>query len=473
MADVTNQDERDIAADILMELGDTGLKRFSGTITEEYLAQLRGTRGVRTYAEMRDNHPVVGGILYAVGTLIRQVPWRIEPASDKSEDKAMSDFVGECLDDMSMSWNDVVSEILTFLPFGWAYHEIVYKNRIGPDEENPENRSRFTDGRIGWRKIAGRAQDTLLRWEFDEDGGVKGMWQQTPQGRICFIPIERAVLFRTTVTKNNPEGRTILRNAAIPYLIQKKLQEIEAIGAERDLAGLPVARVPSAYMSKSATADQKAILAIMKGIVRSVKRDEGEGIILPSDVDPKSGKPLFDLTLMSSGGTRQFDTDKIVTRYDARIAMTMLADFILLGHDKVGSFALSSDKTDLFASAIGFILDHIADVMNRHAIPRLLRLNGESTKSTPILKHGDIEKPDLAALGTYVQTLAGAGMALFPDPAIERHLREAANLPEPDPSAQPEAGTGAGKTDKAGASGEEPIAAPGKGGAQPNDQAKE
>ena len=48
----------------------------------------------------------------------------------------------------------------------------------------------------------------------------------------------------------------------------------------------------------------------------------------------------YDLKLLSTGGRRQFDTNAIIARYDARIAMSCLADFILLGHDKVGTLAL-------------------------------------------------------------------------------------------------------------------------------------
>jgi hypothetical protein len=466
MAETIAANQQDIAADILAELGDTGLRRFSGTISEEFLSQLIGTKGQRVYMEMRDNHPVVGATLFAIRMLMRQVPWRIEAASDKSEDRATAGFLQECMDDMSSSWDDTIAEIFTFLEYGFAFHEIVYKERRGPDQEDPTKRSRYKDGKYGWRKIAGRSQDTLLRWIIDEDGGVRGFVQQPWTGGIRIIPIERGLLFRASTAKNNPEGRSILRNAAVPYLFQKKLLEVEAIGAERDLAGLPVARVPSAYMSRSATPEQQVVYGIMKGIVRSVKRDEGEGIVLPSDMD-KNGKPLFDLQLMSSGGSRQFDVDKIIQRYDQRIAMTMLADFILLGHEKVGSFALSSDKTDIFATAIGSFLDSVCDIFNRHAIPRLLKLNGMKVNATPILTHGDIEKPNLAELGAYIQSLSAAGMPLFPDPATEKYLRDAANLPEPDPSATPEAGTGAGKTEaKPTDDKPEPIAAPGT--ARPN-----
>ena len=62
---------------------------------------------------------------------------------------------------------------------------------------------------------------------------------------------------------------------------------------------------------------------------------------------------------MSTGGRRQFDTNAIIERYDTRMAMTVLADFIFLGHQSVGSFALSSDKTELFSMAIGAYLDII------------------------------------------------------------------------------------------------------------------
>lgn len=123
-------------------------------------------------------------------------------------------------------------------------------------------------------------------------------------------------------------------------------------------------------------------------------------------------------------------------RYERRIAMTMLADFVLMGHENAGSFALSSDKTALFAVALGGWLDGIADIFNLHAIPRLVALNGWPTDRCPRLVHGDIEAPNLAALGDNISKLYGAGMQLFPDGALENHLRRVAGLPRrsPDPS---------------------------------------
>lgn len=35
------------------------------------------------------------------------------------------------MNDMQDTWSDTISEILSFLTYGWSYHEIVYKVRAG------------------------------------------------------------------------------------------------------------------------------------------------------------------------------------------------------------------------------------------------------------------------------------------------------------------------------------------------------
>jgi hypothetical protein len=133
------------------------------------------------------------------------------------------------------------------------------------------------------------------------------------------------------------------------------------------------------------------------------------------------------------------------------MAMTVMADFLLLGHENVGSFALSSDKTSLFAIALGTILDSIADVINTKAVPRLFALNdfGDLT-DLPKLVHDDVESPDLEALGSYIERLSGAAMPLFPDDELEEYLRSAAHLPSKpeDPSATPKVRTGGAAEDQ-------------------------
>lgn len=425
---MTILDNQDDVRKKFTELGSTGLKQFSGRIYEEFLPELSNRQGIKVFKEMRDNDPTVGSILFAIEMLIRKVKWRVQPYSEEEIDIERAEFVKSCMDDMSHTWNNTITEILSMLVFGWSYHEIVYKRRLGRSDD-PAKRSKYNDGLIGWRKLAIRSQETLYKWEFDEGGGIKAMIQQPPPSyRMRRIPIEKALLFRTTSRKNNPEGRSVLRNAYRPWYFKKNIQEIEGIGIERDLAGLPVAWIPPELLADDASNEEKQVLQEIKNIVKNIRRDEQEGVVFPLAYDEDNNK-MYDLDLLSSGGQRQFDTDKIITRYDQRIAMTVLADFVLLGHEKVGSRALSEDKTDLFSTAISAWLDNIIQVFNRYAIPRLFKVNGFDMERLPKLTYGDVEDVDLETLADYINALSGAGMPLFPDNELENYLKDIANLP--------------------------------------------
>lgn len=431
------------------ELGSTGLHRGGGTVFEEFLVALRNKNGIRAYREMADNDPVIGSILYAIEKVIVRLEWRVDPYIEsgsegdaKEKDQEIADFIEECLHDMSDSWDTTLASILSMLTYGWSYHEIVYKRRVGPDESDPTKKSNYTDGKIGWRKFPIRSQDSLVRWEFDESGGVMSMIQNDPSGGGSHIvPIEKALLFRTTNQKNNPEGRSLLRNAYRPYYFKKRVEEIEAIGIERDLAGLPVAYVPPEFLSSTATPAQIQVLESITQIVQNIKRNEQEGVVFPAQYD-ESGKKLFDLTLLSAGGSRQFDTDKIISRYDQRIAMSVLSDFILLGHERVGSFALGNAKMDLWSMAVEAIARSIAEVINQHAIPRLLRLNGMDASRLPSLNYGQVAHVDLAEVSDYVSKLANAGI-IITDPNLEDYLRELASLPPAEHTADTTGAVGA------------------------------
>jgi hypothetical protein len=422
----------------LSEFGSTGLRHSGGTVFEEFLPTLRGSRGSRVYREMRDNDPVIGSILYAIEKVITRLDWRVDPFKDKSadgetdpRDVEVAEFVDSCINDMSESWEVTLSAILTMLVFGYSYHEIVYKIR-GGDSKDPQRKSRYDDGKIGWRKLPIRAQETLWQWMFDKDGGIQGMIQSDPSASIKIrpIPIEKALLFRMNNSKNNPEGRSLLRNAYRPWYYKHRIEEIEAIGVERDLAGLPIAYLPPEYLSSSATADQVQVRLAVEQIVQNVKRNEQEGLVFPLQYDDKGNK-MFDISLLSTGGSRQFDTDKIIQRYDSRIAMSVLSDFILLGHEQVGSFALGTQKMDLWTMAVDAIATSIAEVMNQHAIPRLLKLNNMDTARQPQLVYSDIARVDISEIADYVAKLANSGM-IISDPNLEDYLREVGGLPPGD-----------------------------------------
>lgn len=406
------------------EIGRVGQRRYGGVIYEEFLHELRGKKGVEVYREMSENDDVIGAILFAIEMLVRQCDWNIEPGGDTAKDKEAAEFVESCMDDMSETWIDTISEILSFLTYGWSYHEIVYKRRMG-NTKDKRTKSKYSDGLIGWQKLPIRAQETLYQWEYDDEDNLLGMTQQPPPDFGTYtIPVEKALLFRTKSRKNNPEGRSVLRNAYRSWYFKRRIQEIEGIGIERDLAGLPVIYGPEGLdlWDDSIDSNVKARTGL-ENMVRQIRRDEREGIVLPFG---------YKLELLSSGGSRQFDTNAIINRYDTRIAMTVLADFIFLGHSETGSWALSSDKTELFAVAIGAFLDIICETFNSQGIPPLIDINGDHFKGIteyPRMTHGDIEDADITKVAQFIKDMTGIGV-LVPDDGLEDYIRQVGHLPD-------------------------------------------
>jgi hypothetical protein len=409
-----------------LEIGSSGLRRSGGYINEEFLPNLQGVKGFKVYREMHDNDPVVGAMLYAIDKVITRLEWHVE-----GEDERTAMFVDECLKDMSDSWDATLQNILSMLTYGWSFHEIVYKIRRGPTGD-PKTHSAYSDNRIGWRKWPVRAQETLQEWMIDDNGGIQGMIQMDPSSGkgLARIPIDKALLFRTTTNRNNPEGYSLLRNAYRPWFYKRRIEEIEAIGIERDLAGLPMAYVPPEYLSNTASPQQKAVLEAITNIVQNVKRNEQEGIVFPAAYD-EHGNRIFDLTLLSASGGRQFDTGAVIQRYDQRISMSLLSDFLLLGSDRVGSFALGTAKVDLWTLAVDSIAKTIAEVVNQFAIPRLLKLNAMRMDKMPRLTYGQVSSVELTEVADYVSKLALAGV-IMPDRDLESHLRSLADLPDAD-----------------------------------------
>jgi len=383
------------------DIGQTGLLEFSGQIQEDFLKELRGKEAYKRYNEMRLNSPVIGALLLANEQAIRGVEWTF---TSEQENDPRIELLDEARENLSHSWNDHIIEALTMLPFGFSIFEIVYE--------------RGKSGRMLWRKFAPRGQETVYKWLLDEAGGLEGIQQMSaPNYKVVTIPIENLILYRTRVERGNPEGRSILRAAWIPYYYTKHIQQVEAIGVERDLAGLPHIMLPQgADMDDSDNSD----LGRARSVVRNVRNDEQAGVVTPYG---------WGFELVSTGGSRQFDTDKIIRRYESRMLMSALAQFLNLGQESVGSLALSKDQTDFFTMSVNAVADIIAHTFTKFAIPRLLKLNGYDAEGIK-LEHSPACDADTMALAHVLQKLNSFITWTTDD---EVWLRGALNMPEVDP----------------------------------------
>lgn len=424
-------------AALYAELGSTGITRFGAqgrygeSVFEEKLRELQGRAGRELYRQMRLNHPVVAAVLYALSWALRSVSYRPLGASDRGLDREAVDFIAGCMEDMSFSWSDTLSFIVDpMLEQGFSLVEIVYKKRLGPNRA--EAKSAYNDGLISWRKWAPRPATTLAagrEWQFDASGGVQGIWQEGPLPDLTprFIPIERLLHFTTTrAPANNPEGVSVLRPMYQPWYYATNIAEIEAIGIERRLNGLPVM-----YLGRGASLDAGAHsdYTLAKKIVANIRQDAMAGVVLPGPKMGADGQGWL-LELLSSTGNVG-DTDPVLNRYHKLIALTALAQFIFLGMENVGTQALSKVQASFFQMGLNGWADNIADVISRHAIPRLLALNPRfaGLSELPRLTHSHVGVPDLAMLADFVNQMVGAAV-LTPDENLEKFLRDVAGLPE-------------------------------------------
>lgn len=416
-----------------VELGVYGKNTLTGNIrADEYLPDLRGRKAVQKYREMRDGDATIGAVCYATEQILRDVPIKVVPSDkvDEATAKKEADFLQEVLDDMEHSLDDHISEALSFLPYGFSAFEVVYKVRSG-------RKSKYSDGQVGVKKLASRAQWTINKFDVDQQtGAILGFWQDGGGVKWNpYIPINKALFYRTTTLNNDPSGRSILRNAYKAYTYLNRLQDYEAIAIERELHGIPVGRMPADWLAADASDSHKSMRATFENVLRDVKFNEQGFILLPSDVyEDSDGKPtnlrLMDVELMSSSGTRSIDISAVINRYQHEIARSVMSEFMMLGSSSSGSYALSKSKTDIFLRSMESYINTIVDCLNRQLVEPLWKLNGKPFETMPKLVAGDVAPHDLKEMAAYLRNLNGASIDVADQPdLVEALLRDIAELP--------------------------------------------
>ncbi len=409
-------------ADVKMtaEIGRSGLQTSGGEIIQEYDPDLRGLRGVRVYDEMRKSDATVGTGLEVINWVIGQVNWHVEPAGETPPDKDAAEFLETCMADMSETWRDFISDVLTMLPFGWAWLEMVLKLRNGADGEPP---SQYNDGKLGWRKFLLIGQDSLQSWEFDETGSVKALKQTVPWilggSPTITIPIEKSVLFRMNKERGNPEGLSMLRRIYRDWYAKKNIEEIECIGIERDLTGVLIIHLPVGAVD---TDKDKAI-----DLLEQYKADDMTGFVAPRFGPSDSEGWKFEI--INSPGSKQINTNEVIRRKDYAIMRGFMAQFLMLGEGKTGSWALASEQAGTFEMALGAIIGCIEETVNRFAVPVLFRVNDFGQLSgLPQIKAGRLGKRDIEKFSNAMDKFVTSG-TITPDRPLEEFIRDEFELP--------------------------------------------
>lgn len=424
----------------LGEIGTLGLKQVNGRIYEESRRELRYPEAAKTFRLMAQD-ATVSSALSLFEMMVSQVEWEVDTGTEpdaKMQEKAK--FLRECITDMDHTWREFIKELTSEFTYGFSVHEKVYRRRLH------STGSRFNDGKIGLKKLPVRSQDTLVEWMYSDDGreliGVKQSLAAVENGirysniaaaygsSDIIIPRKKFLLFRVDPKRDNPEGQSPLRNCYFAWKYRTMIEEQEAVGVTRDMNGMPTLYIPPRYMSTEASPAEKDIYEYYKRIIRNIQNNEQSGMILPQAFDPESRQPLFKFELTSTQGSKMYDTDAIIRRWDNKILMTLFADMLKMGQDQVGSYSLAGAKTNIMSLAIESRLKEIEDTLNTDLVPQLFALNGYAPdEELPKLCYGELDRIDLEEYSKAIQRIFSVAAIEFDRPIANR-IRRALGVDE-------------------------------------------
>lgn len=424
----------------LGEIGHLGLRQVNGRIYEESRIELRYPQACKTFRLMAQD-ATVSSALSLFEMMVSQVEWEVDIGTAPSEAmKLKGEFLKQCIGDMEHTWREFIKEVTSEFTYGFSVHEKVYRRRLHA------NGSKYNDGKIGFRKLPVRSQDTLVEWLYSQDGrdliGVKQDLTAVENGTRYLniarqygstditIPRKKFMLFRVDPKRDNPEGQSPLRNCYFAWKYRTMIEEQEAVGVTRDMNGMPTLYIPPRYMSEDASDSEKAIYEYYKRIIRNIQNNEQSGMILPQAFDPESRQPLFKFELTSTQGSKMYDTDAIIRRWDNKILMTLFADMLKMGQDQVGSYSLAGAKTNIMSLAIESRLKEIEDVLNSDLVQQLFTLNGHAPdEELPRLCYGELDRIDLEEFSKAIQRIFSVGAIEFDRPIANR-VRKALGVDE-------------------------------------------
>lgn len=427
----------------MSEVGVSGLKMIQGRIYEEARRELRFPEACKTFRTMAQD-ATIAAALSLFEMMVGRVDWEVDIGVEP--DAAMiarGKFLEECINDMDHTFASFIKEVTSAFTYGYCINEKVYRRRLN------RNGSKYNDNKVGFWKLPVRSQDTVRKWLYSEDGrdllgvqqsiaavqdGMRYMNLASVNGSP-YIDIKRNkfLLFRVDAKRDNPEGNSPLKGCYFAWKYRTLIEEQEAVGVTRDMNGMPTLYLPPRYMSEDATEAEKGIYEYYKNVIRNIQMNEQSGLILPQAFDPESKQPLFKFELTSTMGTKMYDTDAIIRRWDNKILTVLFSDMLKLGQDQTGSYSLAGAKTNLMAMAIEARLQEIADVLNNDLIPQLFALNGEAPDAElPKLKFGDLDEVDLDEFSKGVQRMGSVGGIEFDRPMANKIRKSLGVAPKKD-----------------------------------------
>ena len=406
------------------EVGNTGLnlRGVRGKVEENISKLWKGKNKKEFISEMRLNDPYVNAWINAKNAIALKPDWVIQPRNpEDSKSKEYADLISNMLfNDMATTFNSFVLNSITMAEYGFAISEIVLKKRQGKTD-NPMTTSLYNDGLFGVAKLSPRWQNSITKWDIDNNGNIENVYQRSNDFGTTDIkmPYKKILHFVMNGYNGNPEGESVLRGTFASYYNKKNIERIQRETFERGFTGILDIQVPPRYMSKKYnTPEGVEMMRVIDAFLRNVKQGKEAGIIRPASKD-------FNIELIQGKTGTGLDPDKMIDRYNTEIVMCLLSDSFM-GKSKVYQGASGEQtKTKIYKSFIGIILDEIKEQINKKLIPLVFNINNLDTEYMPYLDYGNLDDLDLQAVSWFIQSVAkNCGPLMTPTYELNNFLLE-------------------------------------------------
>jgi len=315
-------------------------------ISEDYLARFNAEpTSYNEYNKMRKGDYQVKRMLNVLKGPIRSAKFRYFPVDTKDEEqKKQAMFKTRFYRQHPIKrWEDIISEILLKLDFGFSYFE-----PTSHTVEDPDLGAIVTLKDLGYIK-----QTTITKW-VRKAGELVAIEQQysdqNGESATVEIPIEDLIMFINDREGDNYKGVSVLRSAYGSWVRKDLYLKLDMIGLERMAIGTPIVFAPKSLLNNRQ--DNEYLFET----VRKYLANEQAGIVLDDRL--KEGFEIL------KGEYKSDAIDSSIKREDMGMLDSILASFLSIGTGRAGGNAQNEGQMEMFLNSLLFIAESIANILD-------------------------------------------------------------------------------------------------------------
>ena len=259
------------------EKGTTGIDTWADIINEAYTDELKWPQVSKLYSDMWRSDPeitVMRNLLDAwssaltIGVTLPGTSGGKEMEKPSDDDKKAHDFLWEVISDVEGGIGKWLTSIMTRVPFFgfgiWETPLCIRDPEWVPPDRDPW-RSNYSDGLIGYRRLAFRRYNSMYGWDMDEKTGrLNGFMQLDLPNPVITIPVDK-LLHCTFGDSDNPEGLATMEALWRLERIKYGLEFIQGIGFEHSAGHLSIEVEKGKFDEEKIKKAARAIMTAQEG----------------------------------------------------------------------------------------------------------------------------------------------------------------------------------------------------------------